>query len=116
MQHYQFEPCPDKNKIFNTYTKFNDLISTLENLSDNSIIHILHCAKSILNAIRDSYFLYFYEGDEVLYCGNTLNKKRMSISGIIGSANSSHKDATLEKLRAIEQEINSASYFKNPYL
>lgn len=188
VQHYQFEPCPDKNKIFNTYTKFNDLISTLENLSDNSIIHILHCAKSILNAIRDSYFLYFYEGDEVLlaetscsvelqlpyrgtkknimelcnyfkieykvkelgnnrnllivkepvykdvkawmrlqidskslcnqilnelYRGNTLNKKRMSISGIIGSANSSHKDATLEKLYdVIQKKMRRLEFFE----
>lgn len=177
--HYIFEPCPDKNLVLKTYNMLNDLILTLESLSNHSIINLLHCAKNILNVIDDSYILLLYRGNELLlieysssaelllpyrcsretivqicvcyeyeykvkelnrnmallvvrepvykdvkawmssetdskilcnqilndlYYGDTINKKRMSISGIIGGANSTHKGVTLEKLYDVIQK------------
>lgn len=67
--HYKFVPCPSDCDVKRIYSATKNLFLTLKILSNNSVFNILHCIKSILVAIPDTYFVkLYYKKENILYC------------------------------------------------
>jgi len=62
--YYKLYKCPTNKEIQDTYLKLEKNIEdTLNYLSGNNILNILHCLKTIINAIDDKYYIAIYDDE-----------------------------------------------------
>lgn len=66
IDYFKFCTCPEEEKILESYNaNQRKLFKTLMELSNNHVLSILHCIKSILHAILDRYIICLYKGQRL---------------------------------------------------